>query len=143
MPGPPPKPEHLRRRRNKPDVPTVRGVSGGEVRGPALTGRHSSLGKRFYEALRRSGQAQWYEASDWSAAELLVAAIDEFAKKPSAAMLAAVNVGMRGLLVTEADRRRARIELERRVDPVSEQDAAISSLSEYRRGVSAETRSSD
>ena len=84
------------------------GVSDGAVRGPVLTGEHSDLGRRFYEALQRSVQAQWYEDSDWATAELLVAAIDDCVKRPSAAMFAAINVGMRGLLVTVADRRRAR-----------------------------------
>ena len=135
MSGPPPKPANQRRRRNAPAVATMSGVSDGEVRGPKLTGKHSALGTRFYEALQRSGQAQWFEASDWSAAELLVVSIDQYVSQPTAALLAAITSAQRGLLVTEADRRRAHVELTRpEPSPEAERDAEIASLAEYVEG---------
>ena len=112
MPGPPPKRSTHRRRRNAgPPVDTA--TSDGEVRGPALVGRHSAIGVRWYEALRRSGQSQFFEPSDWAVAELVVTAIDAFSRSPSAVMLASINTAMTNLLATEGDRRRLRLELEK------------------------------
>jgi hypothetical protein len=127
MPGPPPKRSSQRRRRNKVEVDSAPG--GGE-RGPELPGQHSAVGKRFWEALRRSGQSQFFEPSDWVAAELTVLAIDSFVKKPSAMMLASINSMMSNLLVTEADRRRLRLELER--GSAVPEDQAVALLDEYR-----------
>lgn len=115
-PGPVPKRSSQRRRVNKPDVPLTKAASTGEVYGPPLAAghKHSLPSKRFYEALRRSGQAQFYEDSDWSyAAEVVCTALDAYHQRPSAAMLASLTQAMGPLLITEGDRRRARLELER------------------------------
>src|SRR5690606_33995541 len=98
----------LRRRKNKTE-PVQRAVSTGEVFGEPLDGEHTEQAYRFWEALRTSGQAQFYEPSDWAAARIVVDAIDAFVKKPTAVMLAAINSAMASLLVTEGDRRRARL----------------------------------
>lgn len=136
MPGPPPKRSTQRRRRNK--APAANKVAVEDtVRGPKLTGRHSAAARRFWEALRRSGQAEFYQASDWAAAELVVAAIDTFVRKPSAMMLASINSAMSNLLVTEGDRRRVRLELEQPAaarEPDVEQ-AKIKQLADYRKRV--------
>lgn len=132
--GPPPKRESQRRRANKPAVPVTSASSTGEVRGPELGGgEHSDLGRRWWEALRRSGQAQFYESSDWAHAELVVNAIDTFVERPSAMMLASINSMSATLLVTEGDRRRLHMELEKAPAAESEQDAAIAHLAEYRK----------
>jgi hypothetical protein len=103
-----------------------------KVRGPELTGRHSAVAVRFWEALRRSGQAKHYEPSDWAAAELTVLAIDAFVKRPAAVLLASINSSMSNLLVTEGDRRRARLELERPSDGGEADGADVSEIDEYR-----------
>lgn len=134
MPGPPPKRSTQRRRRNKPDVEITRAESDGTVRGPKLVGTHSAVARRWYEALRRSGQAQFFEPSDWAAAELVVLAIDAYVKKPSAMILQAITSAQTNLLVTEGDRRRLRVELERA--PAAEGDAAdaeVTHLDDVRR----------
>lgn len=123
---PAPKRESQRRRRNKVE-PATRAASDGTVYGVALEGEHSEQAQRFWEALRTSGQAQFYEDSDWAMAELIVVAIDAFIARPSAMMLASLNSAMSGLLVTEADRRRAKLELDKApaapvVDDVAELD---------------------
>lgn len=88
---------------------------------------------RFYEALRRSGQSQFFEPSDWSyAAEIVCTAIDTYASKPSAMMLASINSAMSSLLVTEADRRRVRMELDR-AQPDDEEAGSVSEIDEWRR----------
>lgn len=120
--GPVPKRDAQRRRRNKTEEAT-RAVADGATRGPDLIGRHTAAGRRWYNALRRSGQAQFFEPSDWAAAELVVLAIDSFVKKPGAMMLGAIDKMSSSLLVTEGDRRRLRVELERET-PASEEGAA-------------------
>lgn len=135
--GPPPKREDQRRRRNKPVVPVTKAPAGPMVV-PDLEGEHSDLGRRFYESLKQSGQSQFYELSDWVAAEIVVGAIDTWVTKPTAVMLQTIQSGMSLLLATEGDRRRMRLELERNpVDEGSEADAAIASLSDYRSSSSA------
>lgn len=104
---------------------------------------------RWYESLARSGQSAFYTASDWDTAWMLADAMSrEFKPQPlvvgsgkdatvqmvslppKAASLAAWAKIMSGLLVTEGDRRRVRLELER---PVEEAKADVSELDEYRR----------
>lgn len=134
--GPPPKRSSLRRRSNKVEGLT-RAVADGQVRGPGLPGQHSPMARRFWKALRASGQAQFYEPSDWAYAELVVEAIDAFVKKPSAMMLASINSAMASLLVTEGDRRRARFELERPEPEPESVDEQVPRLEEFRRRVRA------
>ena len=131
--GPVPKRSDQRRRRNK-DRPLTSAASGG-VRGEPLEGEHSEHAQRFWESLRRSGQSQFYEPSDWAAAELVVVAIDTFVRKPSAMLLASIQSAMSNLLVTEGDRRRARLELQRVTEEPEEAD--VSELAEYRRRASS------
>lgn len=132
--GPPPKRDAQRRRRNAPTVPTVTASSDGTVRGYDLEGDHSPLAFRFWVALRQSGQTQFFEPSDWFTAELVVAAIDQFVATPSAALLASIQSLMTSLLVTEGDRRRLRVELERTA-PEATPDAAVTALDDFRRRV--------
>jgi hypothetical protein len=120
--GPPPKRSTQRRRKNKIEG-LQRAAVAPMVRGAALRGDHSEEARRFWRALRRSGQAEFFQPSDWAAAELVVVAIDAFVRKPSAMMLSAINQAMSNLLVTEADRRRVRLELEL-PDPDPVDDAA-------------------
>lgn len=69
----------------------------------------------FYEALKESGQAQYYEPSDWQFARFTLHFADKLIKsqKPSSVMLTAINSALSNLLVTEGDRRRVRMEVER------------------------------
>lgn len=133
-PGPPPKRSTQRRRRNSSSDEVERVSVPDEIRGPKLTNarQHTAVARRFWESLRESGQAEFYEASDWAAAELLTFAIDSYVKRPSGRMLRAISAGMGGLLVTEADRRRVRLELERKRHTEGE-DGDVSEIEEYRR----------
>lgn len=125
--GPAPKRSTERRRRNKVDVESV--LVGGVVEVPVLEGDHSAVAVRFWERLGESGQAQFYEPSDWALAELVVLAIDSFVAKPSAMMLSSINQMLSSLLVSEADRRRARMELEREESEPGE----VTDLDEFKR----------
>lgn len=130
MSGPPPKRSDQRRRRNKVDVDKA--VPDGLERAPKLTGKHSAAARRFWEALSQSGQAQFFEPSDWAAAELVVLAIDEFRRNPSGSMLSSISSMMSNLLVTEGDRRRLRLELERRGDAGEQEDTDVAWLDDAR-----------
>lgn len=138
--GPVPKRSDQRRRRNKPDIPLTKAASTGASYGPPLAAgrKHSAPSKRFYEALRHSGQAQFYEDSDWEyAADVICTALDAYHVRPSAAMLTALTQAMGPLLITEGDRRRARLELERPVAGAEEEPSDAADLDEHRRRLRA------
>lgn len=133
--GPVPKRSTERRRRNKPEgIPiTSAPAAVAAVECPPADKDWHPIAHDWYESLAVSGQAQFYEPSDWAAAELVVIAIDTFVKKPSAMMLASIQSAMSNLLVTEGDRRRLRLELER-VDPDADEggDADVAWLDDAR-----------
>ena len=100
---------------------------------PAADKDWHPLARDLYRSLRRSGQAQFFEASDWQAARLAAEATSRLleAEKLSAMLLSAVDGMWARLLVTEADRRRLRIELERpAVD--ADEEAAVADLEAFR-----------
>ena len=84
----------------------------------------------WYESLKESGQARFYEPSDWMTAQLLAKAISDTMGRPSAMMLSTIFSGMSGLGVLEGDRRRMRIELERKGE--SKADPGVTALDAYR-----------
>ncbi|MER7623940.1 hypothetical protein [Streptomyces sp. NPDC126503] len=91
----------------------------------------------WYLSLQDSGQAQFYEASDWAtaryAAELMSRLLNSD-KAPNGQLVAALNSVMGSLLTTEGDRRRARIELQRR--PVAVQaPASVTAIADYRASI--------
>ena len=104
----------------------------------------------FYESLAESAQSVYYEASDWAVARILAESISrelsdqpitvgsgadahlEMVKvPPKGASLAAWLKGMTMLLMTETDRRRASIELQRSA-PGDEEATNVSWIEEAR-----------
>lgn len=87
----------------------------------------------WYLSLRESGQAAFYEPSDWAmaryAAELMSRGLSSD-RPPNGQYVAALNSVMTSLLTTEGDRRRARMELERK--PSGPKLASVSPLDAYR-----------
>ena len=69
---------------------------------------------QLYEALRTSGQAEFYQDSDWALAYSLAEDLSVYkrATKRSGQMLQTIYSAFERLLVTEGDRRRVRLELE-------------------------------
>lgn len=142
--GPVPKKDAERRRRNSDDVELVKinldEILAGEVEIPAVDPKWHPIARQFYESLAHSGQAIWLEPSDWSVAYILAESlsrdlnpqpigINEETGKPVMATvplkgssLSAYLKAFSALLVTEGDRRRLRIELERqkRIDEAAE-----------------------
>lgn len=114
--GPVPNRSETRSRRNKPDVPIEKVTAIGVVPIPDLgmDNPHPII-TDLYQAMRDSAQSKYYEPSDWQYARMTLHFVDKllWAEKPSAMMLASVNSMLTTLLLTEGDRRRVRMEVER------------------------------
>ena len=129
--GPVPKRSTERRRRNKDNaVETV--SAAGEVRRPDPDPDWHPIALAWFDSLGESGQAQFYEPSDWQAARYVAEVMSRHlsAGRLSAQLFAAVWSAMGELLTTEAARRRARVEVER--EGKAPVDAGVSVLDEYR-----------
>ncbi len=139
MPGPAPKRDAERRRRNPKVVETTTVLIDDLIKEPVeipeVPETWHPIARHWFESLARSGQAVFYEPSDWAAAMVIgetlsrelnpqyVAYTDkesgeviaEWITMPiKGASLAAILKGMTALMVTEGDRRRLSIELERK-----------------------------
>lgn len=84
----------------------------------------------WYRSLAQSGQAKFYEPSDWQLARYLALEMARALRKPMSPMaVQAITGSMGDLLVSEGSRRRVRIELEK---PREGGDASVSVLDHYR-----------
>lgn len=131
MPGPVPKPSDQRRRRNKTETPIRKGTARGVEQVPAPQAHWHPVARDWYLALSKSGQSDYYEASDYAqaqyVAELMHKSLQDEA--PAAFATAALSA-MTELLVTEGARRRARLELEKAA-PTPE-DPKVAIMADYR-----------
>lgn len=152
MPGPPPKRAAQRRRTNAPKRPTTTADGAAHVPIPRVNGRWHPVAKRWYTSLRHSGQSQFYEPSDWAVAYLIAESMSrdlmpqvvgvtdtgQVVKDTiplKGASLAAYLKAMTQLLVTEGERRRVQLELER-PDPGKDgdDDGKVTWLDQHRTG---------
>lgn len=88
--------------------------------------------KRLWKSMGQSGQAGFYQASDWEFARV---ALDELNRlrsdsRPSAEALKGVFTALGQLMLTETDRRKARIELTQPAD--ESRSAAVLAIAEYK-----------
>jgi hypothetical protein len=135
--GPIPKRSEERRRRNKGDGPELKQAPAGPPEDlpelPEPDPNWHAIATDWYLSLRESGQAAFYEPSDWAmaryAAELMSRGLSSD-RPPNGQYVAALNSVMTSLLTTEGDRRRARMELERK--PSGPKLASVSPLDAYR-----------
>jgi hypothetical protein len=112
----PPLPKRSEERRRRNAVPGLtRAEMPGEVVMPPLPGNHHEVAVAWYESLGESGQSQYFEPSDWAAAQFVAFAMSKVLRSTrfNGAAFAAVFSSMEAMLTTEAARRRARIEVER------------------------------
>jgi hypothetical protein len=134
--GPVPKRNSQRRRANKESEAETAPALTAKVDAPSAVKTWHPAAKRWYESLRESGQAQFFEPSDWQAAQLVAGELSVYlrGKKRSAMMFSHLWAAMTDLLTTEGARRRLKIEIERdpSVDPEAEEAATIARLDEYR-----------
>ena len=90
------------------------------------------IARDWFESLKTSGQAQFYEPSDWATARYVAQAMSvnlEQGSRMSLMMFSAVMGAMTELLTTEGARRRVRVELER---GPAEEPAAVAIMERYR-----------
>jgi hypothetical protein len=105
----------------------------GKVRVPRASKDWKPQARRWFHALAASGQAQFFEPSDWAYAQLLADLLTaELAGSPRATMVNAILASMSKLGTTESDRRRMRIEVERSDDDAGDDDD-VAILAQYRR----------
>ena len=134
-PGPVPKRSDQRRTTAAPGLPVTKADAGGSrVVCPDAEERWHPIARKWYEALAESGQSQFYEPSDWAHAALVTESMSRmlYADRLSAQMFSAIDAASVRLMVTEGDRRRARVELARTVIRDSDEDAAVASMAEWR-----------
>jgi hypothetical protein len=135
--GPVPKRSAERRRRNKESEPTkVELVAASPVKPPDVDPDWHAIAADWYLSLRDSGQAQFFEPSDWQAARFVAEVMTRNLNggKFSSVLFAAVWAAMNDLLTTEASRRRVRMEIERDPNGV-EQPAGVTALADYRKNL--------
>lgn len=136
--GPIPERSEARRRRNKDDGPElVKAPSGPPAELPTLPEPDADwhpIATDWYLSLRNSGQAAFYQPSDWAvaryAAELMSRLLSSD-RMPSGPAIAALDSVMARLLSTEGDRRRARIELERQKPAGRRAPAGVTAIADY------------
>lgn len=129
---PMPKRDSQVRRRNKDRVPADKGTLRVDVSQPEPRKGLHPRALEWYRSLATSGQAEFYADSDWQAALIVAEAIDMFMETGRATLLTEIRSLWSSLLVTEGDRRRARLELERMAAD-EEETGDVSELDEYRR----------
>lgn len=114
--GPIPKRSDERVRRNKDEVPvdTVTAIGPVEIPELGINNPHPLL-KDLYESMKTSAQSKFYEPSDWAKARITFHFLNKQLRssKPSAQMVAALFSDLTSLMLTEGDRRRLRLEVER------------------------------
>ncbi|QGU03112.1 hypothetical protein CKALI_11340 [Corynebacterium kalinowskii] len=138
MPGPIPKRSDQRRRRNK-DTDGVSTVVafGKHVATPPTEDRTWHIyAKNWFRSLKRSGQAQFYQESDWQEARMVALLISLEMKRehgPRAGMMDVIFSRADNLMTTEGARRRLRVELHntKEIDD-TDKSATVSVLAAYR-----------
>jgi hypothetical protein len=137
--GPVPKRKAERRRRNKGSDPETVPALTAAVDAPPANEEWHPAATDWYGSLSLSGQAQFYEPSDWEAARLVAGELSAYLRAPkrSAMMFSHLWSAMTDLLTTEGARRRAAIEVERAGDEKTETPAGVVALDEYRTALGA------
>lgn len=126
--GPVPKRSDRRIRRNQEggEVDHVP-VAGDPVVAPPLGFVTHDVAMDWYASLAESGQARYYEPSDWQSARVAAHEMGRMLNRdqPSGQLLTAIWSAMADLLTTEAARRRTRLELERAQADDDSEDADV------------------
>jgi hypothetical protein len=142
-PGPIPKRSEQRRRTN-----TYEGLDriqvADERRGPDLpasVGDPHPLAYAWYESLRESGQAYYYEPSDWAQAAVWTQILSDQLRqmKVSAMVIQAWSNGAAELLTTEGTRRRMRLELLKGNESDEDDEAAVLAIDDYQKRLGGAT----
>lgn len=119
---------------NRTDRPDLKKGVRQEVTIPAADPEWDHVATQLWEALQTSGQSDFYQDSDWAYAYMLMDDITQYRRgKRSGQMAATIYSAMTALLITEADRRRARIELDAPEGDTA--PASVAVMDDYRQGL--------
>ncbi|MFE4635066.1 hypothetical protein ACFRJ1_17050 [Streptomyces sp. NPDC056773] len=136
IPGPVPNREsdlaRPRERKGSDVQPVTRGLAR-PAKPPNADRDWHPIARRLWDSLKQSGQADFYQASDWALAYSLCEDLSYYKKagKRSGQMLQTIYSAFERLLVAEGDRRRVRIELH---EPEPEvQSAAVLAIADYKK----------
>ena len=135
--GPVPKRSDQRRRRNKPEAaaPAVVVAMGQQVVKPPTEDRAwHPYAKDWFRALKRSGQAQFYQESDWREAKLVAWLITQELSSPTGARAGMMDVifSRADALMTTEGARRLRVELITPKVTDEAKEATVSIMEQYR-----------
>lgn len=136
MPGPVPnRSEDLARPRERKGS-DQQSIKTGEMRSVVVPHADSDwhpIARKLWDGMKSSGQADFFQNSDWAFAYSLMEDLSHYKKsgKRSGQMLQTIMSSLERLLITEADRRRARIELSAPVE--EEASAAVLAIADYRK----------
>lgn len=114
--GPVPARSDQKRRRNKSETPTEKVAVEGKVEIPEPRDGWHAVAADWYRSLKDSGQARFFEPSDWQAAHFCAQLMSDClsGETVNAQLVSQVRGMMTDLLTTEGARRRAGVELERK-----------------------------
>lgn len=164
MSGPVGKRDSERRRRNKPVIETttvdIADLISQDVLLPEADPDWEPLTHSYWESFARSGQAVFYEPSDWMTAYMLMEVLDrhlkpqdirtgeirpaqqeggevEYVFTPKVVplpgnVLSSILKGLTSLMATEGDRRRLKIELERRAAREAAAEGTVTDITQRR-----------
>lgn len=148
MPGPiPNRSEDLSRVRdaNRSERPTLKSGVLREVHIPDADPDWHPLATRLWEGMVSSGQADFFQNSDWALAYSLMEDLTRYKEphankdtgelyfKRSGQMLQVIMSTLSTLMVTEGDRRRLRIELSQ--PEIQEEPASVTAIADYRKAL--------
>jgi len=150
MPGPVPKRADERRRANKPapGEEITHAPAAAKVVIPRGDNSWHKVARMWFSSLAKSGQHRFYEPSDWATAYLIAESISRdlspqvvgFTEREGAIMgtiplkgasLSAYLKAMSSLMVTEGDRRRLRVELQREVAVDEDELASVTAMASF------------
>lgn len=138
MPGPVPnRSEDLARPRERKGS-DQQSIKTGEMRDvtiPHADPEWHPIADRMWRAMKSSGQADFFQNSDWAFAYSLMDDLSHYKKsgKRSGQMLQSILSAMERLLITEADRRRARVELS--APEEENESASVTAIADYKQGL--------
>ena len=132
--GPIPKRSESRQRRNEPERQITKALGADEVVIPEPDPNWHPIALRLWESLEASGQSRFYEPSDWAVAYSLMDDLSYYkaGAKRSGQMLQTIMSSLSSLLVTEGDRRRLSLELNRPNGEASEDDGKVAVMDKWR-----------
>lgn len=147
--GPVPNRSDQRRRTNAPERPIDHAPATPRVKVPRADAAWHPVAKAWYQSLGKSGQSTYYEPSDWATAVLIAESMSrdlmpqvvgttergDILKETiplKGASLGAYLKAMSVLMVTEGDRRRAMLELERPGPADADADRASATVTDIR-----------